>query len=235
MPTARTLINQSLRIVGALASGESPQAAEANDALATLNTLIDTWATNTLMVYETKRQVVTLTGGQQTYTFGPTGNFVDSTVTDLRAASSLYGGNMEVPMRFLSVTEWQDTAVKAVSSGNPSQVYVEYTHPNLTLNFWPVPSTNSQVALYFRKPIAEIATLDTEIDLPAGYREAIVYSLAARLFPEYGRPIDPVVAQLASQAIASIKRSNNKPDYMANDAQLLAVSRQGSYSVFSNS
>jgi hypothetical protein len=59
--TGRDLISASLRLIGAIAPGESPEASEASDALGTVNRMLDSWANEPLMLYwEDDVQVTTL-------------------------------------------------------------------------------------------------------------------------------------------------------------------------------
>ena len=55
--TAGDQINGALRLIGQLAEGEEPSAATANDALAALNQMIDSWNTERLSVFSTPDQV----------------------------------------------------------------------------------------------------------------------------------------------------------------------------------
>ena len=62
--TVRDLINGSFRLLGTLASGEQATAAEAADALASLNSLLDSWKLEALLVYAILPQTFPLVGGK---------------------------------------------------------------------------------------------------------------------------------------------------------------------------
>lgn len=70
MPTAQTIISKSMRLLGAIASGESPTAVELSDGFDSLNSIIDSWSVATPMNYCEQDEVLTLTASQGVYTIG---------------------------------------------------------------------------------------------------------------------------------------------------------------------
>jgi hypothetical protein len=76
MTTANEQINGALRLLGVLAEGETPSASTSQDALATLNQMIDSWNTERLSVFSTQDQVKTWLPNQISNTLGPTGTLV---------------------------------------------------------------------------------------------------------------------------------------------------------------
>lgn len=73
MTTPLDLISGALRSLGALESGETPDADAANDALTTLNDLIAQWANSSMMIPYRTEIVAPLTAGIKDYTIGPGG------------------------------------------------------------------------------------------------------------------------------------------------------------------
>jgi hypothetical protein len=68
--TAQQIIYKSLRLLGVLASGEAPTAAEAQDSLYSLNSLIDSFAGNPQYYFYTSDETFTLVSGQSSYAIG---------------------------------------------------------------------------------------------------------------------------------------------------------------------
>lgn len=68
--TAQNLIYKSLRLLGVLASGEAPTAAEAQDSLYSLNSLIDSFSSNPQFYFYTSDELFTLASGQSAYAIG---------------------------------------------------------------------------------------------------------------------------------------------------------------------
>jgi hypothetical protein len=85
MATAQALINKSLRLLGVLASGEAPTAAEAFDSLESLNALIDAYSANPMYYFTNLDEAFSLVAAQGSYCIGnsavPITSLVGSTTT----------------------------------------------------------------------------------------------------------------------------------------------------------
>ncbi len=68
--TAQDLILGALRFINVYAPGESLDASDADDALATLNDLLDSWSTTPGSVFKTNETILSFTPGQYSYTVG---------------------------------------------------------------------------------------------------------------------------------------------------------------------
>lgn len=68
--TAQDLITGALKFINVYAPGESLDSADADDALATLNDLLDSWSTTPGAVFKTNENILTFTPGQYSYTIG---------------------------------------------------------------------------------------------------------------------------------------------------------------------
>jgi hypothetical protein len=84
MPTPFDIISGSLKDIGALEAGEVPNADAAQDALFMLNSLIDQWSNEEMMVFNMTEIIYNVNPGQVQYTIGPTAttlNFVGANFT----------------------------------------------------------------------------------------------------------------------------------------------------------
>ena len=70
MASAQTIINKSLRLLGVLASGEAPTAAEAFDSLESLNSLIDAYSASPLYYFTNLDEAFPLVINQGNYCIG---------------------------------------------------------------------------------------------------------------------------------------------------------------------
>lgn len=70
--TAQDIIYKSLRLLGILASGETPTASEGQDSLYSLNSLIDSFSANPQFYYYSQDEKFTLVNGQYIYSMGNT-------------------------------------------------------------------------------------------------------------------------------------------------------------------
>jgi hypothetical protein len=103
------IISRAMKDIGALAAGETPAPAEAQDAFDMLNDMIDQWSNEQMMVYYKTEIIFTLTAGQTQYTVGPTGQ-VNSTFT-----GSISGNT-------LTVTQYAEGGIALGMTLSPGQV-----------------------------------------------------------------------------------------------------------------
>jgi hypothetical protein len=224
--TGPDIINSSLRIIGALATSEVPSAGEANDALNSLNDMIDSWSNENLMAYTKVREVFPLVSGQQTYTMGAGGNFNTSRAQRIENAL-IQPPNMstalEIPMKILNKDQYAGILIKPLQSTFPLYIYAEGAYPLDNINVWPVPNTTCNIALYSWKTINNL-TLTTTLSLPPGYQRALRYNLAVDLAQEYGRMLSEDVKAIAIESKSVLKRKNTTPSYLRVDESLQSKS-----------
>lgn len=211
MATVRDLIQDALIEIGVCAPTETMTAEDASFGLRTLKRLAERWNVEKMMPYGTVRTVYTLTAGQQSYTLGTGGNLNGPKPEVLEMVSVIPdSGAPEIAMEILTAEEWRDVSVKATNGTFPVVVYPAKTEPLETLYFWPIPQTACQVVIYGKVKL-DLSTLDTVIQLPQGYDEALVTNLAVMLSSSYGRQPNPVLA-LRAAASSSILKSANAQD-----------------------
>jgi hypothetical protein len=221
--TGRDLVAASLRLIGAIAPGESPEASEATDGLYALNRMISSWSTERLLIYAQVREEFTLTPGQAAYTMGSGANFDSSRPISIEKASiqSLTSPAIEYPIRILSQAQWAEVVLKGMQSTIPTDLFAEGTYPNETINLYPVPSEANRLVLYTHKPLTEIASLDTSISFPPGYERALVSNGALELAPEYGKAASAELVRMADDSRAAIKRANIRANYLRVESALM--------------
>lgn len=219
--TVRELIKGSLRLIGAIATGETPSAAEQADALSVLNDMLESWSIEGFLVYKITRESFALTSGQQVRTIGTGGNFSTSRPAKIVNAS-IEEGDIEYPMQIITADEWAGILNKDQTANIPQVIYPEGTYPLETLNLWPIPSAANNIIIYSQKPLTSFANVTESISLPPGYLKAVRYNLALELAPEYGKEPNPLVVAGAQESLVDLKRQNTKPVYTVSDAFGLA-------------
>lgn len=219
--TVSDLIKNSLRLIGAIASGETPSASEQADALSSLNSLLESWSAEGLMIFNNTREVFPFIPDQQSYTLGSGGNFDTirpQQITQVGVEVFSTGGTKaELPVDLVNVQEWAAITVKETRSSIPSKVYAQGNYPLETLNFWPIPSVANNVVIYSLKPLTTFATSADIISMPNGYARALTYNLAVELAPEFGKDPSALVLNTAAESKATIMRYNIEPIYMQSD------------------
>lgn len=230
--TGNELIASSLRLIGALASGETPSGAEGADALVILNQMIDEWNSERLSIFAITTHEFTLVAGQQLYTMGTGGDFNVTRPARIERASIIQLSNPSQPLELfipiLNEQGWQAIPVKDISSTLPQVVYIDDAFPLRNLSYWQTPSIAVRTKLYAWTPLAAFtATGDTT--LPPAYLKALRYNLAVDLAPEYGRTTPVEVAVQAASSKGKLKSLNIPKFQMTVDPALRGDGRGGYY------
>ena len=208
MATALTVITAAFRLIGVLAQGETPSSSEAADALSRLNLLLAQWSIERINVYTRLRSAHALSAGTQTYTIGPAGVFNVARPVKIDKGGIIQADGIQTELRILTAEEWAAIPEKSVSATAPLELYDDYAYPLSTLHLWPKPSGTPTLELFSWQALTAIALIGDPFDLPPGYQQAIEYNLAILLAPEYGRPVDAVVASIAGSSRSSIAQMN---------------------------
>jgi len=230
--TGRDLVTASLRLIGAIAPGESIEASEATDGLAAFNRMLDSWSLESLVIQKVTEAEIPLSIGVQDYSIGPSGDLIVDRPVKIEYAKLKLSTNTPptyYPVRILSVSEWASIRQKSLQSTIPDCVFIEGTFPNETLRLFPVPNASSSLVLYYQSPLSSISTLDTQIVLPPGYERALVYNFAIEIASEYGKIPTEIVFKIATDSKASIKRNNHRPSFLRVDDALVSNNRYNIY------
>ena len=245
--TVSDLMYRALRLSGVLrAAGRGASALELADAMAAANSLLDSWATEKLLVYATQITDYALNSGQGTYTYGPGATDWDTTpyprpVRIERASTiSLMNANqpMELPIAIWDDDDWQHIPVKNVSSPYIQGVYFQKVFPIGNVYVWPLPSVSINFCrLYTWGQLPQFSSLTQILELAPGYRRALEYGIAVECFPLFqhssGTSLDPNVLREAVDAKAAVKRLNLKVGELRVDGALVPGAG-GRYMVWSD-
>lgn len=214
MASAQTIIDRALRLIGAIASGESPTAQESADALVALNAMISSWQTEKLNVYAFVDTAFTLVATDSSYTVGPAGNFALTPRPSKIENVYVRASDIDYPVELIDKDKWLSIPDKTSDSDIPIYAYYEPTLTTGTLQLWPVPNAAYSLHIVTWTTLVELAALATTITLPQGYERALAYNLAIEIAPEYEKPASPSVQSIAMESKAAIKRMNNRPMLM---------------------
>jgi len=220
MSTARDLIYAALLDLGAIASGETPTAAEAMDAFRRLNLMLEQWRLQSLLVYAITSASAT---GKTSYTVGQGGDFNIARPIRLEHAVQRVGGQtpFDYPLAPLNDAEWQAIGLKTLVSGIASSFYWDRGFPLGTVTPYPLMNTADTLILYPWTPLAGFATLDDPVSLPPGYELALQTNLTLELSAQYRDcQVSPLTAQQAMQGVHLLKVANQRPRHLGLPAAL---------------
>ena len=215
--TAGDQINGALRLLGVLAEGEVPSANTAQDALAALNQMIDSWSSERLSIYNTIDQVLSWPASTYVQTLGPSGTLIGLRPVSIEESSFFRDAatGISYGIKLINQQQYDGIAVKTVTSSYPQVMWVNMEYPNVRLTIYPVPIRPIEFHIVSAQVLDQPATLSTELAFPPGYLRAFRYNLACELAPEFGVEPSPQVQRIAMISKRDIKRQNNPDDMMA--------------------
>lgn len=210
MPTsvvASDLVKSSMRLIGAIATGETPTADELFDGLFTLNDMLENLSTESQSVWGVANMAFTLVPGQSTYTIGPGGNFNAARPVRISDAYVTFSGT-DFPIEIVNQIQYNDISQKAQQQSVPERLLYVNDVPLGRLTFWPVPTQALTVTLSINRLLAFPVTGNTVIAGPPGFAKMLRYNLACEFAPDFGVEPSPSVVAIASDSKADYKRAN---------------------------
>lgn len=200
--SATDFIKSSLRLVGALRSGQNLTGDELADSLQVANDMLDAFSAERIMIPAVTRQTLnqnqvalSLVANKQDYKLGNvvgTEDFLLPRPSRVERVSVMYSASqqtpVELPMDMYDDVEWQGVANKSTPSLLPQVCYVDESNavfPDTLLSFWPVPTQANPVVLYIWTVLQQFADAKTQYLFPPAYSEMLRYNLAVRLAAEF--------------------------------------------------
>lgn len=217
MTTAGDQINGALRLLGVLAEGETPSAGTSQDALISLNQMIDSWSTEKLATFTTQVQIFNWLPGFASRSLGPSGDFVGDRPVLMDDATYFVDTSTGISygIKLINQQQYDGIAVKNVTSTFPQVMWVHTNFPNVDMYVYPVPTKVLEWHFISAAQLTQPATLSTELYFPPGYLRAFRYNLACEIAPEFGIEPPPTVGRIAMTSKRNLKRINNPDDIMS--------------------
>ena len=214
MATAQTVIDAALRDIGALDPNESPTANETSNVLAELNSLLDSWNTDGLMIYAETEVSHTLTPSDGSYTISASGADITATRPIKILRAWIRDSNIDYPVEVISKEAYDLIADKATTSTYPQYLYYEPSYANGTIKLWPVPSEAKVLYMTVHSQLSSFATAGTTFAMPPGYQRAIQKNLAIEIAPQFEKAPSGSLIKAARDSLAMVKRLNRKTPRM---------------------
>lgn len=218
MATALSMIKRAMRLAGVIGVGETPSDNEAEDGLEALNTMMNSWETQKLYVYQIQEDTFTWPANTQSPTVGSGGTF--NMTLPARIADDCYfvtsdGTSVGAPL--IDADAWAGIQQKSQTNTWGWWIYPVYGPSLITLNVYPIPAANISFVLASWQRLQSFSALTDVLALPFGYERAIVYSLAEEYGPEFGVEIQPMVMRIAATARRNLKRINSLSPVMMSE------------------
>ncbi|MHA1481886.1 MAG: hypothetical protein ACTSQA_00425 [Candidatus Heimdallarchaeaceae archaeon] len=204
------LIKSSLRKIGALSSGEVIETARETEALSALQSMLRSWGAVSNNIFTNVIEDFTLSSGTDSYTWGVSGDIDTARPNQIIGAYITNSSGVTYPVNIISLNEYSSISDKNIS-GHPGILYFYPSFPLGYVKLFPIPDYPYILTLASMKPFVETAsfTLATDtLSFPLYYEEPMIYNLAIRLAPEYGREVASEVAVVAKSSYMNMVTVN---------------------------
>lgn len=212
MTTPLDLIKDAMETARVYAPGESLSDFNARGALREMNRMFGTWSNQSLLLYQYVEDTLTLVIDQASYSIGASADYDFNTARPLKIlkGSFIRVSDTDYPLWIEPIEKYREIGSKS-DTGRPRTLSYNPTYPYGTIYLWYTPSAADELHLLSEKPLSSIANADIDetLSLPPGYEDAIVYNLALRLGPKYGKSVRPDVVKFAQDALDSIEIVNS--------------------------
>lgn len=196
--TRDEIINSALRKLGVLAEGISANATQLSTGAEALNGLIKAFHADGMPLWAIQEYTFTVTASTSSYNIGPAQTL--NTPVPLKIVQAYRiesSGATNVPMTIYNHYDY-NLLPQTASSGEPIQLFYQPFSTYGKIKLWPTPvDSNTTITIVYQRPFEDMVSGTDNLDFPAYWNEAVIYTLAWRLAPEYG------VSVLDRQNIAS--------------------------------
>jgi hypothetical protein len=224
--TVLELIKSSFRLLNINAVGDSLNTAEANEAMAVLNMMIDNWSTQSFNLYKivTNSSGYTISANTASYTIGTGQTWSADRPVKITSMYVKDSDTATVSYKLSPITNdrYQDLVLKGIATTYPTHFLYTPTFPYGTITLYPVPSGALKAFVSQWQTLTAFTALTDSVAFPPGYEMAIRYGLAELLIPQYGSPQSVVahVREYSQRYLNDIKVINYEPKYMQPDPAL---------------
>ena len=148
------IISSALKDIGALAAGETPDPASAQDAFIMLNRMLDQWSNEQMMVYYKTEIIFPITSGQTQYTIGPGGEigsiFTGSITNNVLTVTAITSGAIALGMTLSGTGITSGTKIVAFATGAGGNVNEVGTYiVNISQNI-----ASTTLNAYYQRPLS---------------------------------------------------------------------------------
>jgi hypothetical protein len=187
-----SLIAGALRIVGAIAQGETPSSTLYTETAEALNMFVKAMQADGMPLWAMKKYSITLTATAD-YTIGLSATV--NTPKPLKIVQAYLrhtSSGTDTPLTIITRQEYELLGKKS-TTGNPVQIFYEPLLTTGILHVYPVPDATVAAAytlsIIYQRPFEDFDATADEPDFPQEYFDCIKFGLADRIAPEHGLAI----------------------------------------------
>jgi hypothetical protein len=233
LSVAQDYINLAFRRCGQMRPGYTVSAELYADGMNEWQALFDSWSAERSMGFSVPQYTYPVTGpGSQSsgngYQIGPSaadwvGPRPEAIIRANLKFTSAGAYPVYMPIKMLSAVEWANLSIRQMPGVNvTSMAYYDPQFPNGVFNVFP-PLTGNSIELFTWPGFTVPATPATAYSAPPGYIDAVVWSLAERLWPLCTKAFMPnklsysIIAGKAKAACEKVRNVNRPIPILKND------------------
>jgi len=208
MATAQTIIDAAARKVGI----SSLDSTEYDNLLEELNNMISLWGLESLFPYVVSESLA-LTIGTSLYTIGTAGDIATAMAISIKNCFVRNSDGNDYPVGPMGEDEYNLITTKT-SEGRPTKVYYKPKYPLGQIQFNYEPDAAYTAYFDFEKNFTEFAAINTTVDLPNEYKEALIYNFAVKIGENNSVNLPQTILAMATYSKGLLSRSkaiNNPP------------------------
>ena len=140
MSTVTQILTRAGQALGYTGRTEVLAAADATDALAAFNGMLDSWSGEGLASYANQTISHTLVVNDSDYTIGSGGNISATRPDNIIQAWIRDSDNQDFPVEIVNQDQWNQIVTKGSTSQLPNVLFYDPQYPLGIINIFPVPS-----------------------------------------------------------------------------------------------
>lgn len=204
----KELIRQASLNAGIKAATENLTAQESNDALVSLNLILNKNNSETLMLFSKKTIEATLTNTKSVYTVGPGADIdIDRPTTTLDEVF-FQSGDYNKLLRKVNSQDFYSQNNSNLTNNLPDIYYYNNAYPQAQISFFPKPTSGSKILITYQDQIKEFTSTNEELSIPPNYLEYLIFNLAFKMCVQYGQPVPEAVREVIQSNKMEIQSNN---------------------------
>lgn len=201
----------SLVMTGEKALNDTMSAAENTYYLSRLNSMVDSWSNERLMIFQLSQTSFPLTASQGSYTIGSGGNFNMTRPTRIVDPCFIRDTDgFDSPLQIIDMVAYGRIVDKTADGSYPSYLAYDSGYSatsTATVYFWPEPSAALTTFINTLQPLLTFSTVTQQLSLPPGYQRAIETNFAIEASPGF-MGVSAELVKIARESKAIIKGIN---------------------------
>lgn len=201
---------------------QTPGPAQQEFLLNLANRILNDWNAERAAVYADQFLTFTIPVGPDSFTIGPTGDFVvgqrPETIDGANIILTNATPHVRSPLAIRDSQWWLGETVPTITSQLPTDLYYNAEWPNGRIFLWPVPTVAYQLEIWTRAVLTYFASMADTFNFPPGYQSALTLTLAEQSASGFGVEASAKTISLAMKARARVWANNDAtPSLVTND------------------